>query len=92
MSSFEFQSCRDYPYFAITKIERFSPLEYYLDLARPIKQSEIPAAIMEEMKKDAFVVATGGLANLITTESSTINAVEHFLTLEGLQIIYELNL
>ena len=53
MSSFEFQSCRDYPYFAITKIERFSPLEYYLDLARAIKQSEIPAAVMEEMKKDA---------------------------------------
>lgn len=46
----------------------------------------------EEMGRDAFVVATGGLANLITMESSTINAVEHFLTLEGLQIIYELNL
>lgn len=46
----------------------------------------------EEMGRDAFVVATGGLANLISMESSTINAVEHFLTLEGLQIIYELNL
>jgi len=45
----------------------------------------------EEMGRDAFVVATGGLATLIATESSTINAIEHFLTLEGLQIIYELN-
>jgi len=45
----------------------------------------------EEMNRDAFVVSTGGLATLIATESSTINAIEHFLTLEGLQIIYELN-
>jgi len=46
----------------------------------------------EEMNHDAFVVATGGLATLIAAESSTINAIEHFLTLEGLQIIYELNI
>ena len=44
-----------------------------------------------ELGRDAFVVATGGLANLISPESSTINAVEQFLTLEGLQVIYELN-
>jgi len=52
---------------------------------------EIVRRMKEEMNHDAFVVATGGLATLIATESSTINAIEHFLTLEGLQIIYELN-
>jgi len=46
----------------------------------------------EELGQDAFVVATGGLANLIAPESSTINAVEQFLTLEGLQVIYEMNI
>ena len=45
----------------------------------------------EELGHDAFVVVTGGLANLIAPDSSTINAVEQFLTLEGLQVIYELN-
>ena len=52
---------------------------------------EIVRRMKEELGRDAFVVATGGLANLIATESSTINAVEQFLTLEGLQVIYELN-
>ncbi|AJQ29277.1 MULTISPECIES: type III pantothenate kinase [Pelosinus] len=45
----------------------------------------------EEMDQDAYVIATGGLANLIAQETSVINAVEHFLTLEGLRIIYDLN-
>ncbi len=45
----------------------------------------------EEMEQDAYVIATGGLANLIAQETSVINAVEHFLTLEGLRIIYDLN-
>jgi len=51
----------------------------------------IVTRMKEELGRDAFVVATGGLASLIATESSTINAIEHFLTLEGLQVIYELN-
>ncbi|SFM18350.1 type III pantothenate kinase [Pelosinus propionicus] len=45
----------------------------------------------EELGQDAYVIATGGLANLIAQETSVINAVEHFLTLEGLRIIYDLN-
>lgn len=48
-----------------------------------------------EMKKyedsKPFVVATGGLANLIAAESVTIDEVNSFLTLEGLRVIYEKN-
>ncbi|MDF2674832.1 MAG: type pantothenate kinase [Clostridiales bacterium] len=48
-----------------------------------------------EMKKydesKPFVVATGGLANLIATESVMIDEVNSFLTLEGLRVIYEKN-
>ena len=39
----------------------------------------------------ARVVATGGLAGRVAPESTTIERVEPFLTLEGLRIIYEKN-
>jgi type III pantothenate kinase len=39
----------------------------------------------------APVIATGGLAHLIASESATIERVEPFLTLEGLRLLYEKN-
>jgi type III pantothenate kinase len=47
--------------------------------------------IRGELGTDARVVATGGLAHLVARESSTIEHVEPFLTLEGLRIIFEKN-
>jgi type III pantothenate kinase len=37
------------------------------------------------------VIATGGLSKLIATESTTIEHIEEFLTLEGLRILYDRN-
>lgn len=46
----------------------------------------------KEMKEDGIrVIATGGLARLISAESETIEEINVFLTLEGLRIIYERN-
>nr|WP_330397460.1 type III pantothenate kinase [Maledivibacter halophilus] len=52
--------------------------------------------IVDRMKKElknkeAKVIATGGLASLIATESKTIDYVDRFLTLEGLRLIYNMN-
>ncbi len=45
-----------------------------------------------EMHDDPVrVVATGGLAPIIERDSTTIEAVDEGLTLEGLRLIYELN-
>jgi len=51
--------------------------------------------IIKEIKKEAGinpkVIATGGMVDLVSPYIKTIRAVNHFLTLEGLRIIYELN-
>lgn len=46
----------------------------------------------EESKTAPTVIATGGLANLISKESNTIDVVDPFLTLKGLQLIYKRNM
>ncbi|MBM3676795.1 MAG: type III pantothenate kinase [Actinobacteria bacterium] len=52
----------------------------------------IVAAIRGELgSPDARVVATGGLAELVATHSSTIELVDPFLTLDGLRLVWELN-
>ncbi|HMN02135.1 MULTISPECIES: type III pantothenate kinase [Geobacter] len=52
---------------------------------------EIVTRMKAESKDAPRVVATGGLASLLAPESKTIDAVEEYLTLEGLRILYERN-
>jgi len=47
--------------------------------------------IRSELGEGARVVATGGLAGRVASETTTIEKVEPFLTLEGLRIIFEKN-
>ncbi|ANE45974.1 transcriptional regulator [Paenibacillus swuensis] len=48
--------------------------------------------IREEFSQEARVIATGGLAELISGESRTIELTNPLLTLQGLQMIYERNI
>ena len=52
----------------------------------------IVGRIRGELGADAPAIATGGLADLIVPHTSTIERVDPWLTLEGLRIVWELNL
>jgi len=45
----------------------------------------------DELDGDARVVATGGLARLISAECAAIDEVDPFLTLKGLAMLYARN-
>lgn len=51
----------------------------------------IVGRIREEYGGSPYVVATGGMAELIAGESRTIDTVNPLLTLQGLQLLYERN-
>ena len=52
---------------------------------------EIVSRIKAESRDTPKVIATGGLAALIASESKCIEAVEEYLTLEGLRILHQRN-
>jgi len=51
----------------------------------------IVGRIRDELGVDARVVATGGLADLVSPHSRTVERVDPFLTLDGLRLVWELN-
>ncbi|MCG7337449.1 type III pantothenate kinase [Sporosarcina sp. ACRSM] len=52
----------------------------------------IVARMKAQSKVEPKVIATGGLAELIASETSIIDVVDNFLTLKGLHLIYERNM
>ena len=51
----------------------------------------IVARIQEELDEKAFVVATGGFADLIAKETAVISEVNPHITLIGLRLVYQMN-
>lgn len=51
----------------------------------------IVSRMKKEMGSPMFVVATGGYSSLFEGETSVVDTVEPFLTLEGLRMIYDRN-
>lgn len=48
-------------------------------------------AMKLELKSDPIVVATGGLARLISADSEQVDIIDPFLTLKGLALLYKQN-
>lgn len=53
--------------------------------------NELIRRFKRELGEDSVVVATGGQAELIGSESKLIDKINPLLTLEGLRLIYEMN-
>ncbi|MBO1910822.1 type III pantothenate kinase, partial [Microvirga sp. 3-52] len=51
----------------------------------------IVARMKAQSKEEPTVIATGGLADLIASETTIIDVVDNFLTLKGLHLIYQRN-
>jgi len=51
----------------------------------------IVTRMKKEVRTKPLVIATGGLARVIASETNTIDKIEEMLTLDGLRIIYNLN-
>jgi len=51
----------------------------------------IVSRIREELGAEVRAIATGGLADLVSPHSRTIERVDPFLTLEGLRLLWDLN-
>ncbi len=49
------------------------------------------ARFKAELGPETYIIATGGLAELVARETDVIDVVDPWLTLHGLRIIYELN-
>jgi type III pantothenate kinase len=52
---------------------------------------EIVTRMQQAIGHDCHVLATGGLAGLVASESRTIREVTPNLTLDGLALVYQLN-
>ena len=49
------------------------------------------ARFRKELGKDMKVIATGGLAEILANETTVIQTINPFLTLEGIRMIWEMN-
>jgi type III pantothenate kinase len=41
-----------------------------------------------ELGRSAYVIGTGGLSSILAAETTSIQKIEPFLTLEGLELLY----